>query len=140
MSPEEISAALDLRASKSWRAGDPHEAHRVPGKKRDASFWCIESRIARDAEVSLEDHVKDVLDQLAPRFEVAASLSKKHRGLMELIGYFHLGYPGIGFESSTIQRLAALAVEIDCDFYHLTPEEEPNQPPEPTATGGHGSA
>jgi hypothetical protein len=128
MSPEEVSAALGLKASKSWRAGDPHDAHRLPGKKRQESFWCIESRIARDADVPLEDHLKDVLDQLAPRCVVAASLSKKHRGLMELVGYFHRHYPGLGFEASTIQRLAALGVEVDCDFYYLAPEEEPNQP------------
>lgn len=124
MPPEEVSAALGLSPSKSWRAGDPHDGHRIPGKKREESFWSIESRIARDARVELEDHVKDVLEQLAPRFDVAASLSRQHRGLLELVGYFHEFYPGLGFEPSTIQRLAALGVEVDCDFYYLASEEE----------------
>lgn len=124
MPPEEVSAALGLSPSKSWRAGDPHDAHRIPGKKRDESFWRIESRIARDARVELEDHVKDVLAQLEPCFAAAASLSKKHRGLIELVGYFHEDYPGLGFEASTLQRMAALGVEVDCDFYCLAPEGE----------------
>lgn len=121
--PEGVSAALGLSPSKSWRAGDPHDAHRVPGKKREESFWKIESRIPRDARVELEDHVKDVLAQLEPCFAIAASLSRQHRGLVELVGYFHEYYPGLGFEPTTIQRLAALGVEVDCDFYYLASEE-----------------
>ena len=124
MSPEEVSAKLGLKPSKSWRAGDPHNAHPVPGKKRTESRWQIESRIARDARAELEDHVKDVLQQLAPCLDVAASLSRQHRGLMELVGYFHEYYPGLGFEASTIQRLAVLGVEVDCDFYYLASEEK----------------
>jgi hypothetical protein len=123
MIPEEVSAALGLKASKSWRAGDLDDVHRIPGKKREASFWKIDSRIASEARVQLEDHVKDVLAQLAPCFDVAASLSRQHRGLMELVGYFHEYYPGLGFEASTIQRLAVLGVEVDCDFYYLAAEE-----------------
>ena len=133
MSPDEVSVALGLKASKSWRAGDSHDAHRIPGKKREESHWRVESRIARDAEVPLEDYVKDVLEQLAPRFDVAASLSKSHHGLIEVVGYFHRFYPGLHFEASTLQRMAELGVEIDCDFYYLVPEEtEPNQAPLPT--------
>jgi hypothetical protein len=124
MPPEELSAALGLSPTKSWRAGDPHDAHRIPGKKREESFWRIESRIARDSHVGLEDHVKDVLAQLEPCFATAASLSRQHRGLMELVGYFHEYYPGLGFAASTIQRLAALGVELDCDFYYLASEKE----------------
>jgi len=33
-------------------------------------------------------------------------------------------YPSLGFEAPTIQRLAALGVEVDCDFYYLASEEE----------------
>lgn len=124
MPPEEVSAALGLSPSKSWRPGDPPDAHGIPGKERKESFWRIESRIARDARVGLEDHVKDVLAQLEPCFAAAASLSRQHRGLMELVGYFHEYYPGLGFDASTIQRLAALGVQVDCDFYYLAPEEE----------------
>ncbi len=127
MSPEEVSAALGLKASKSWRAGDPHDAHRIPGKKIDSSLWRVESRIPRDAEASFEDHVKDVLDQLAPRFDVAVGLSRAHRGLIELVGYFHRYYPGLHFAPATLGRLCELGVEMDCDFYFLAPdEEEPN--------------
>jgi hypothetical protein len=124
MKPEEVSATLGLKPSESWSAGDPH---RIPGQIREDNFWRIESRIARDARVELEDHVKDVLEQLAPCFAVAASLSRLHRGLMELVGYFHEYYPGLGFEALTIQRLAALGVEVDCDFYCLAAEEEAQQ-------------
>ena len=124
MSPEEVSATLGLKASKSWRAGDVHDAHRILGKKREESFWRIDSRIARDTHVELEDHVKDVLAQLEPCFAAAASLSRQHRGLIELVGYFHEHYPGLGFDASTIQRLAALGVEVDCDFYYLASEEK----------------
>ena len=127
MPPEEVSAALRLSPSKSWRAGDSHDAHQIPGKKREESFWRIDSRIDRHARVQLEDHVKDVLAQLEPCFTAAVSLSKQHRGLMELVGYYHEYYPGLGFEASTIQRLAALGVEVDCDFYYLASESEAQQ-------------
>jgi hypothetical protein len=135
MSPDEVSAALALKPAKAWRAGDSHDAHRIPEKKRETSLWCVESRIARNAEVSFEDHVKDLLEQLAPRFEEAIALSRAHRGLIELVGYFHRFYPGLNFTPITLGRLAALGVEMDCDFYFLAPEEEePNKSPEPTCT------
>ncbi|MBI5382141.1 MAG: DUF4279 domain-containing protein [Opitutae bacterium] len=121
MKPEEVSTALSLKPSDTWSAGDPH---RVPGKKREYNYWRIESRIAREARVDLEDHVKDVLAQLAPCFDVAATLSKQYQGLMELVGYFHEYYPGLNFEPTTMQQLAALGVSVDCDFYYLAPNED----------------
>jgi len=123
MAPEEVSSALCLSPSKSWRAGDPHTAHRVPGKKREESFWCIESRLPRDAQVDFETHVNDVLAQLEPCFAAAASLSRQHDGVMELVGYFHKSYPGLWIDAATMQRLAALGVRLDCDFYYLAEEE-----------------
>lgn len=139
--PEEVSAALALAPSKAWRAGDPHDAHRVPGKKRPEGFWRLDSRLPRGGSASLEDHVGDVLEQLSARFPAAATLSKKHTGVIVLVGYFHAYYPGLHFGVSTIQQMAELGAELDCDFYYLAClEEEPTQPPEPTAPSDRGSS
>jgi hypothetical protein len=115
-SPEEISAKLGLMPTEVALAGTPIGRS---GKKREVSRWCIESRLPRDAQVEFEAHVKDVLVQLTPCFEVAASLSRQHDGVMELVGYFHDSYPGLWLDSATMQQLAALGVRLDCDFYYL---------------------
>ena len=123
LSPEEVSTALGLKASVSWCAGDPDDSRRIPGKKRVESHWRIESRIDREAEASLEDYVRDVLDQLEPRIDVVVSLAKVHDGWLQIVGYFHRFYPGIHFEAGTLKRIAVLGVELDCDFYYLVSDE-----------------
>jgi hypothetical protein len=137
--PEEVSGALALAPSKAWRAGDPHDAHRVPGKKRAEGFWRLDSRLARDGAASFEDHVKDVLEQLAAVISTAATLSKTHTGVIGLVGYFHESYPGLNFGASTIRRISELGAELDCDFYYLARlEETANQSLQPTAPSRRG--
>ncbi len=127
-SPDEISAKLGLVPTKVALAGTQIGRSE---KKREVSRWNIGSRLPRDARVDFESHVKDVLDQLEPCFSTAASLSRQHDGVMELVGYFHESYPGLWFGAATMQRLAALGVRLDCDFYYLA-SEAPDQFPDPS--------
>ena len=120
-SPEEISAKIGLVPTKVALAGEPIGRS---GKKREVSRWSIESRLPREAQVDFEAHVKDVLEQLEPSFAIAASLSRQHDGVMELVGYFHESYPGLWLDATTMQRLAALGVRLDCDFFYFAAEEE----------------
>jgi hypothetical protein len=36
---------------------------------------------------------------------------------MQLVGYFHAGYPGLGFDRELVEKLATYALSVDFDFY-----------------------
>jgi len=38
---------------------------------------------------------------------------------MQLVGYFHEGYPGIHFTTQTVQSLSKYGLSVDFDFYEL---------------------
>jgi hypothetical protein len=38
---------------------------------------------------------------------------------MQLVAYFHTGYPGLHLDSKVVESLAEYAVGVDFDFYYL---------------------
>jgi Domain of unknown function (DUF4279) len=67
----------------------------------------------------LEAHVRDVLSQLDVNRAGFQQVSQEFGGCMQLVGYFHAGYPGLGFDREIIESLAAYSLEVDFDFYDL---------------------
>jgi len=112
--PAEITRHVGVEPTDAWRKGDRH-----PRRGTEARFsrWSLRSRLGKEAELEL--HIADVLSQLA-RNEVAfREVSAKHSGTMQLVGYFHTGYPGLYFEPETLASLAKYSLGMDLDFYAL---------------------
>jgi hypothetical protein len=112
--PEELTLRAGVGPSESWRAGDLHPRTR---HERKFSRWFLHSRLPRNEP--LEAHVKDVLDQLDENAAGFISLSREYGGGMQLVGYFHEGYPGLHFDADIVARLGRYNLSVDFDFYDL---------------------
>jgi hypothetical protein len=95
--------------------GDRNEATHY---ERKFSRWSLRSRLA-DSE-NLEDHIRDVLDQLAPYSDRVRDLVEK-LGIGEIVcvGHFHSSYPGFSLDKKIITSMARMNLELDCDFYYM---------------------
>jgi hypothetical protein len=112
--PNEITIRLGISPTESWQKGDLHPTRRL---ERKFSRWSLHSRLV--SHQSLEEHIADVLDQMEQNPEVFKAVASQYEGCMQLVGYFHEGYPGIHFETQLLQRLAAFFLSVDFDFYEL---------------------
>lgn len=112
--PSIITSRLHLEPTEQWLKGSRNERTHF---ERKFSRWSLESRLSRTS--SLEDHVRDVLDQTRGREEEIRQLGKDYTTYIQLVGWFYNDYPGFGLDRDTISGLAQLNVEIDCDFYYL---------------------
>jgi len=112
--PEAITARVGLKPSEAWIKGERNErTHR----ERKFSRWSLKSRLKLSA--SLEDHVKDVLEQALPKAEQFRQVGNEYQVGVQLVGYFYDDYPGFAVDQDSISGLARLNVGIDCDFYYL---------------------
>ena len=113
--PDSVTAALGLDPTDAWKKGSRNEATHY---ERKFSQWSLRSRLP-DTE-KLEDHIRDVLDQLAPYAERVQSLvGKLQMGVIACVGHFHSSYPGFTLERDIIIAMARMGLELDCDFYYL---------------------
>ena len=113
-SPEDISMRLSLEPTSSWKKGSQNPKTQL---KRNHSRWNLDSRLSRSA--SLEDQVKDVIEQLKPHSAAISEIRSAVDGGIQLVGYFYTNYPGFGLDAATLSDLAQLRLGIDCDFYYL---------------------
>jgi hypothetical protein len=116
-SPETITAQLGLQPSDVWMKGDLNEKTHL---ERKFSRWSLHSRLERSA--SLENHVRDVLEQVLPKAEQIRRIGTEYQVGVQLVGYFYTDYPGFCMDRGLISGLAHLNVGIDCDFYYLYSE------------------
>ena len=116
--PEEITRRVGVIPSDSWRKGDLH-----PRTKLECRFslWSLRSRLPRSEP--LEAHIKDVLARLDQNSEEFAEVSKDYGGCMQLVGYFHEGYPGLLFDADLVTGLAKYSLSVDFDFYYLQSDD-----------------
>jgi hypothetical protein len=112
--PNAITERVGLRPTDCWRKGDLNPRN---GLERKFSRWSLRSRL--ETTKPLESHVTDVLDQLDANPLAFKDISAREGGGMQLVAYFHSGYPGVCFEKEVVQRLADYALSVDCDFYYL---------------------
>jgi hypothetical protein len=113
--PARISERLQLEPTDSWKKGERNE---VTHYERKFSRWCLRSRLP-DTE-KLEDHIRDVLNQLAPRSgQVRELVDELGMGVIECVGHFHASYPGFTLERDLVAAMAQMNLELDCDFYYM---------------------
>jgi len=109
---EEITRRVGVKPTKTAREGDTIGS---TSKKRPCSFWALHSR--SEPSASLEQQVKDVLDQLDTNQSAFGELSRDWGGTMQLVGYFREVRPAVHFDSEIVRRIAGYGLCIDCDFY-----------------------
>ena len=107
----DVTSRAGVTPRKFWQKGDLHHGGRV----REESWWSLESRLPRGA--TLEDHIKDVLEQLDKNEALFIELTRLHTGCMQLVGYFRDRYPGLNFEGELVAGLAKYRLSVDFDFY-----------------------
>ena len=112
--PAQITARLGVEPTECWRRGDICPRSQM---ERKFSRWSLHSRLPRDQE--LEVHIRDVLAQLDVNPEAFRAVSQEFGGIMQLVGYFNRGYPGLHFERIVTDGLARYSLAVDFDFYWL---------------------
>lgn len=112
--PADITAAVSTAPSEAWRKGDVHPTRKF---ERKFSHWSLRSRLAESEPI--EAHIRDVLSQLQGNATAFSKVSKEHSGCMQLVGFFHDGYPGLTFEQDIVYGLAQFHLAVDFDFYNL---------------------
>ncbi len=122
--PEMVSLRVGLAPSRAWRKGEVNPKTQL---ERRTGRWCLDSRLDRIRP--LEEHVRDVLQQMSANVPAFAEVAQQFGGVLQLVGYFYASYPGFGLDKGTVQNLASFGLEIDCDFYFLYSEEQ--EAPEP---------
>lgn len=122
--PDVVTRRSGATPAQYWRKGDLN-----PRTDSEYKFsrWTLRSRLAMT--MSLEEHVRDVLDQLDANHAAFREISVELAGNMQLVGYFYKEYPGLNFHHNLIERMASYSLSMDCDFYYMQSEElEDSQP------------
>jgi hypothetical protein len=108
--PNEITRRLGVLPSETARAGDAiGRAHH----KRQSSLWILRSRLQLSGD--LDQHVKNVLDQLDTNRAVFAEISRELGGIIVIVGFSPDYAPAISLEQDTVGRLAQYGLRLDVE-------------------------
>jgi len=108
--PDEITRRLGVLPSETARAGDAiGRAHH----KRQNSLWMLRSRLQSSGD--LDQHVRDILDQLDTSRSAFAELSRELGGIIVIVGFSRDYAPAISLEQETVGRLAQYSLRLDVE-------------------------
>lgn len=115
-SPAEITAALAMRPTRTWRAGEPvGPGTSVPHRN---NAWILDSPLRGSDDVA--EHVEAVLARLRGNWPEAVRLCRQYEAQMHgVIRYYGEAVPPISFSAETLRQLAELGALLDVDFYVL---------------------
>lgn len=108
--PDEITRRLGVLPSETARAGDAVGRGHL---KRQNSLWTLRSRLQSSGD--LDQHVRDVLDQLDTSRSAFAELSRELGGIIVIVGFSRDYAPAISLEQETVGRLAQYALRLDVE-------------------------
>ena len=112
--PSDISQLVGMPPTKSWRKGEINQRTHL---ERKFSRWSLYSRLERTCE--LEAHLADVIQQLNANKSKFVELSLKYGGVMQMVAFFKVDYPGLHFGRKLVESLAEFSLSVDFDFYYL---------------------
>ncbi len=119
--PDEISKRVGISPSFSWKRGEVNVQTQL---ERKSNRWSLYSRL--DKTEPLENHVRDVLEQLEANLPEFQKLTSDFEGTLQLVGYFYTTYPGFSLDRGAVRAAAVLGLELDCDFYYLYSDKREN--------------
>lgn len=108
--PDEITRRLGVLPSETARVGD---AVGTSSLKRQASLWILRSRSQLPSSDHLDQHVRDILDQLDANRPAFAELSRELGGVVVIVGFSRNYSPPISLERETVGRLAEYGLRLD---------------------------
>jgi Domain of unknown function (DUF4279) len=120
VSPEEISTALSLTPSHSWKAGD---MMRIPQdkllkSKQGFSYWSC--RFEEEADMTLSERLESLTSLLEERADFLGTIHRTGGTIEYFIGWFSGFNSGDVFSHGLLQRLAALHIDLALDVYGST--------------------
>jgi hypothetical protein len=108
--PDEITRRVGVKPAEIARAGDSIGSTQI---KRRNSLWALYSRLQSSGD--LDQHVRDVLDQLDTSRSAFAELSRELGGIIVIVGFSRDYAPAISLEQETVGRLAQYALRLDVE-------------------------
>lgn len=111
LSPEQITEAIGIPSSSSWKSGDKRGRTIIIEKENG---WVVQSKL--DEKRELCSQLFDFLKQIAPYSERFLELSKKNTVELSCIIYARTE-PVLYFEKETIEAIAAFGASFDIDLY-----------------------
>jgi hypothetical protein len=106
--PDDITRRVGVSPTEIKREGD---AIGPTSKTRPCNLWALHSRVNPSAP--LDEHVRDVLDQLDSNKVAFEKVSRELGGTMQLVGYFRDVNPGVHFDLETVRRSADYGLCVD---------------------------
>jgi hypothetical protein len=118
--PDDVTRRVGVTPTETKREGD---AIGTTSKKRPCSLWALYSRV--DPYAPLDEHVRDVLDQLDSNKSGFEKLSRELGGTMQLVGYSVTSIPAFtsisnpcGEAQTTAFALTVTSTTVEKSPYH----------------------
>jgi hypothetical protein len=113
LTPDQINSTLGIKCDKCHLIGDRRGGTIIREKENG---WFIYSRIPRDAP--LQDHIKDILERVAPVVEKIGSMANQPETEVELGCVIHaIEEPPLFFTKEQIAIMCEMGACIDVDLY-----------------------
>src|SRR5437870_1063267 len=108
--PDEITRRVGVKPTEIARAGDSIGSTQI---KRKNSLWALHSRLQPSGDV--DQHVRDVLDQLDTNRLAFEELSRELGGIIVIVGFSRDYAPAVSLEQDVVGRLAQYALRVDME-------------------------
>jgi hypothetical protein len=129
LDPAEITSALCLNPSRSWRAGDARATPNgtpLEGKYRD-SYWTTDLVEGGWPDKELALVLNELLDQLAPNKGFFHRMRTEGGTVEFFVGWFFEGQSGDVLDCDLLARMADLKIGLSLDVYQPEPGPWPGQ-------------
>jgi len=125
LDPAEITSALGLNPSRSWRAGEARttpKGNPLEGRYSD-SYWVVKLAKGRWPLAAV---INELLDQLAPHQALFQQIRAEGGTVEFFVGWFFERNSGDVFDCDLLARMADLKINLSLDVY----------PPDPSFASG----
>ena len=114
LDPDEVTLMLRQQPTKAWRVGDAIHPNALV--RYQQSGWRLASELPSSS--TLEDHVRAVLDRLAPVSVAAMELGNRYDAEVTCVmRIFGADRPPLHLPKDLVKRVAELNADVDIDLY-----------------------
>jgi uncharacterized protein DUF4279 len=123
LDPAEITSALGLNPSRSWRAGEARTTPKGnPLEGRYSNSYCVvKLGKGRWPDRTLTVVINELLDQLTPHQPLFERIRAQGGTVEFFIGWFFDGSSGDVFDCDLLARMADLKIDLSLDVYPRDP-------------------
>ncbi|OCQ91390.1 hypothetical protein BCD64_25420 [Nostoc sp. MBR 210] len=119
--PDEVTDLLGINPTQSYKKGDIFRG-KVYDQIRKVGFWLY--RVSRCADVSLEDQINTLFDQLPVDIGVWHKLTTKFDADLFCGLWLKRWNRGLDFSPQTLQRISERGLSLSLDIYFNYDEKE----------------